>query len=537
MNRRDLLRGTLALTAASMVPACNSRTTRRGTIAETTLGRIRGQAIDDVVSFKGIPYGTDTAKTRFQKPLEAKNWTGVLDTNSYGAMAPQPQRPETSARKLISSWHIPQSMSEDCLVLNVWTPDLNLQARRPVLVWIHGGGFYSGSGASAVYDGANLARKGDVVVVTLNHRLNIFGYLYLGELDPIAYEDSGNIGQHDLLAALLWVQRNIERFGGNPDNVTLFGESGGGQKICCLLAMEAARGLFHKAAIQSGPYLQAASLHAAKAVGQAAMKRLGLARSQSQRIEQLTTAEIQSAYRKLPPSMFLGLGPIVDGRGLTRDPYSPDAPATSHNIPILIGFTRTETTYILGADRNFTLDRQGLVARIGEFSPDMDASALVSQYSEVMPEATPSELFFDITTHLIMGRDSALIADRHSAKAPAYFYHLAWSTPVDGGKWQSPHTLDVPLVFDNVQRAPSTVGHDSDGRAQALASLMSDAWLSFARTGTPATPQLPTWPTYTGSRREIMQLDEHCSVLTDPFQSRHALLSSIPAWNGRSGIG
>lgn len=531
MNRRELLQGTVALSALSVLTACKGRA-RNGAVAQTTLGKIRGSTSEGILSFKGIPYGADTAAARFEKPRSAQPWTGVRDALNYGPMAPQPRRADTGGRKLLISWHIPQFMSEDCLVLNVWTPGLDSGANRPVLVWIHGGSFFAGSGASNAYDGTRLAARGDAVVVTLNHRLNVFGYLYLAGLDPERYADSGNIGQHDLIAALRWIQDNIHAFGGDPRNVTVFGESGGGQKICCLLAMEAARGLFHKAIIQSGPYLRANDLQTATDTGRIALQNLG-----DGTIEKLTTAGILSAYRKLPPDKVIGLGPVVDGRGLQRHPYLADAPATSLDIPILIGFTRTETTYILGTDSNFTLDHEGLLARIREFAPTIDAATLVSMYEELMPGATPSDLFFDITTHIIMGRDSALIADRQSAraKAPVYFYHLAWPTPVDGGKWQCPHTLDVPLVFDNVHRVPSTFGKNPTAEAQRMADLMSGAWLSFARSGSPRTRALTDWAPYEGKHRRIMQIDTQCSVLTDPFRARHELLANIPAWNGRSG--
>jgi para-nitrobenzyl esterase len=529
MNRRELLQGTVALSALSALTGCKGRA-RNSSIAQTTLGKVRGSTSEDILSFKGIPYGADTATARFEKARSARAWTGIRDALSYGPMAPQPHRADNGGRKLLTSWHIPQLMSEDCLVLNVWTPDLEPRANRPVLVWIHGGSFFAGSGASNAYDGTRLATRGDAVVVTLNHRLNVFGYLYLAGLNPDSYADSGNVGQHDLIAALRWIQDNIHAFGGDPRNVTVFGESGGGQKICCLLAMEAARGLFHKAIIQSGPYLQANTLQTATDTGRIARQHLG-----DKKIENLTTADILSAYRKLPPDRVIGLGPVIDGRGLKRDPYLADAPATSLDIPILIGFTRTETTYMLGTDSNFTLDRDGLLARIRELAPTIDAAKLVSRYEELMPGASPSDLFFDITTHIIIGRDSSLIADRQSAKAtaPVYFYHLGWSTPVDGGRWQSPHTLDVPLVFDNVSRVPSTFGARTD-EAQRIADLMSNAWLSFARTGSPRTQALSNWLPYDPKQRKVMRIDTQCSLLTDPFRSRHELLANIPAWNGRS---
>jgi para-nitrobenzyl esterase len=454
-------------------------------------------------------------------------------------MAPQPVRPYSGARALLRSWAIPQTSSEDCLVLNIWTSTLRTPLKRPVMVWIHGGGYYSGSGASTVYDGTHLVERGNVVVVTLNHRLSMFGHLYLaGITDDARYADAGNVGLLDLVDALRWIRENIAEFGGDPDSVTVFGESGGGQKICCLLAMHEARGLFHRAVVQSGPCTTALSVAEASETTQRILRHLSIDNSNLSRLHELTTEQIFDASLRMPIPWIVTMGPVVDGRALGTPPFTPDAPASSADVPLLIGITRTETTYILGKDSNFAMTWDDLPAHLRGFLGGMDARRVIDEYRSILPAASASDVFFDITTQLIMARGSVAIADRKSAqrRAATYFYQLSWQLPIDGGKWRSPHAMDVPLVFNTVAAAADTMFGPMNEEAQHLADLMSEAWLAFARSGVPSTRALPAWPGYEATRRTVMDFNVSPSVLTDPFGRKLALLAQAPVWDGRAGL-
>jgi para-nitrobenzyl esterase len=542
--RRTVCRSVLGVASAPLwlpLAGCDNRGDKSGAasgdtatsevVAETSYGKIRGTTTGPVKIFKGVPYGADTSTTRFMPSKPPEAWAGVREATSYGAQAPQPPRDTRPARQLLSSWAIPQENNEDCLFLNIWTPALRDGGKRPVMFYIHGGGFSAGSGAATVYDGTNLAQQGDVVVVTVNHRLNIFGYLYLAELGGERYADSGNVGQHDLIAALRWIRDNVGEFGGDPDNVLVFGESGGGAKICALLAMPDAAGLFHRAVVESGPMIWAAEREDATATAHKALELLGLGADNLDGLNSLTTAQLLKTFDDLGPQSRV-LAPVVDGRGLPRHPFDPDAPMVSANIPLLIGFNSTETTFVLSGDpTNFTLTWAQLPDHLKPNIGSLDANEVVTKYRQVMPDATPSDIFFDVTTEVMMTRLVLRIADRKAAlnAAPVYLYELAWETPADGGKWKSPHTLEIPLVFDNVAAATSTYGGSPE--AQLLADQMSAAWLAFARSGNPGTSALPDWPAYDAATRPTMTFNVTSQVINDPMGARVAILGGAPYWN------
>jgi para-nitrobenzyl esterase len=502
-----------------------------GPIARTKYGAVRGLTEGRINVFKGVPYGADTATTRFMLPAPPKPWTGERDAVRYGPRAPQVEGPPREGANLLKSWVIPQQMSEDCLSLNIWTPGLRDGKQRPVMVWIHGGGFISGSGASNGTDGARLAQRGDVVVVTVNHRLNIFGHLYLGALSP-EYADSGNAGQHDLVAALRWVRDNIAEFGGDPDNVLLFGESGGGAKICALMAMPSAQGLFHRAVVESGPMVWGVPAERATQSARHALAAMQIAPDKLGALRTSTTERILKAYGQLAAEgATRALAPVVDGRGLPQHPFEPAA-RVSAKVPLLIGFNRTETTFVLSGADNFNLDWRDLPERLKPHVGDVNLQEVITRYRSILPKASASDLFFEITTQIMMTRNAVLVADRKAAQqaAPVWMYELTWETPVGGGKWRSPHTLEIGLVFDNVARSESLYG-PANPAVQRLADLMSESWIAFARSGNPAIGTLPAWPAYDAARRAVMRFDVHSKVAFNPMGPGSEILKDAPYWD------
>ena len=315
-----------------------------GPVAQTTAGKVRGYMNGPVSVFKGIPYAASTAgANRFAPPRKREPWSGVRDATQLGDKSPQNSTPWLMKEEAVSLSDEPQS--EDCLHLNVWTAGLRDGKKRPVMVWFHGGGFSSGSGGNTRYEGSNLATRQGVVLVTVNHRLNTFGHLYLGELttDP-SFADSGNVGMLDIVAALEWVRDNIAEFGGDPGNVTVFGESGGGGKVSTLMAMPAAAGLFHRVIAQSGVALRGMPRAVATDNAKAVLKQLGIEPSGiATKLRSVPQAQLLEAINTMKPPP--GFAPVVDGRSLTRSPFDPDAPAVSANVPILLGSNYTEVTF------------------------------------------------------------------------------------------------------------------------------------------------------------------------------------------------
>jgi para-nitrobenzyl esterase len=488
-------------------------------IATTRHGPVRGQIESGILTFKGIRYGADTAATRFQPPRPPEPWTEVRDALAFGASARQ--IPTGTGGGLFVSW-VPDPvppMSEDCLFLNVWTPALRDGGKRPVLVWFHGGGFSSGSGSSRAYDGVRLAQRGDVVVVTVNHRLNVFGHLYLAEYgEPFA--DSGNAGILDLVASLEWVRDNIEEFGGDPGNVLIFGESGGGAKVSVLMAMDAARGLFHRAVIQSGPRLTNVAADAAAAGARAVVDALGLDESTIAQILVMPPEDIEQAARGVVAAggTPTWAGPVFDGRNFTREPFEPDAPPQSKEVPLLIGTTRTEMSLLAGAANPalFDLTWETLPEALARAQPAVDAERVIAGYRKLDPSLEAPELYFTVTTDAGFLRNSVRLADRKAdhGGAPVYFYLFDWNTPVDGGKWKSPHALEIGFVFDNVAYSESMSGIGPD--QQRIADMMSEAWIAFARTGSPDNDFLPRWTPYTTASRSTMLIDLEPRVVNHP---------------------
>jgi para-nitrobenzyl esterase len=507
-------------------------------IVETAGGKLRGSTQAGIFAFKGIPYGASTGgSNRFQPPRPAEPWAGVRDALALGGRAPQwqgaPTRRPGMATLLGPVDTSPET--EDCLSLHVWTPGLD-GAKRPVMVWLHGGAFHFGSANRAVTDGANLARRGDVVVVAANHRLNILGHFDLSGIGGERYGHSGNAGVLDLVAALEWVRGNIDRFGGDPGNVTIFGESGGGGKVSVLLAMSAARGLFHRAIIQSGASVRVSTRERAAALAEAVLQQLGVTRNSIDRlqtipIEQLVAA-ITPAKRavgraELPLLDRYDFGPVVDGHDLPQQPCDAAPAAFSDDIPLLIGDTKDESTRFLADDDavwNRTLTEAELRSRLAAIAGGA-ADRLVDLYRTRDPRGNPAELLIAALTHGQFWVRSALFAERKAARrAPVYLYSLAWETPAFEGRLKAPHALDLPFVFDNTEVAEATAGAAG---ARDLAATMSAAWIAFARAGNPATAGLPDWPAYTPEGRTVMVFDRECRTVTDPDRDARLLWGRI----------
>jgi para-nitrobenzyl esterase len=542
LNRRALLKTSLFAGGAALMDQFFSGAFRDASAAaanimsanpvvETTVGKVRGSSSEGLYSFKGIPYGATTAgKNRFMPPMKPEPWTGERDALEYGHSAPQtiPSAPSILAPMdfLVSSEN-PKGIAEgeDCLVLNVWTPGVKDNGKRPVMVWLHGGAFTSGSGSAPLYNGANLARRGNVVVVTVNHRLGALGYTYLRHALGDRYAASGNVGMLDIVAALEWVRDNIANFGGNPNRVLIFGESGGGQKVSTMLAMPPAKGLFHRAVVESGPGVRMNALDHAIKVGDLFLAELGVTRDRSADLETIPLERIMAAQgavnRKLGaflPGMVQGFSPTVDGVSLLQQPFDPVAPEVSADVPLLIGFNQTELTLFAAGDPNlFSLDEAGMQQRAKTLFGDK-APAVIEAFRTDYPHENPTGLYFLMATAYPTVPFTYKIAERRAAlgKAPTYVYEFTWETPIQGGRLRSPHTIEMPFVFDNVgdPLVQKLCGSGKD--IFPLAERVSGAWAAFAAAGNPNSKGFPQWPTYSGADRNVMIINTESKVVKDP---------------------
>jgi len=389
--------------------------------------------------------------------------------------------------------------------------------KLPVLVYIHGGGYTSGSGASPLTHGANLAARGDVVVVTLNHRLNVFGHFNLGGVAGADYAASGNAGLLDLVLALEWVRDNAAAFGGDAGCVTLFGQSGGGAKIACLMAMPAAKGLFHRVWTMSGQQVTVQGPRGATARAKAAMEHLGVG------VDALRTMPVErllAALSARDPSIAgarVYWGPVLDA-ALPVHPFWPEAPALSAHIPMVMGNTREETGSLIarGDPAIFDLTWETLPTRLErDMVSDVDVHAAIAMYRRLYPELPPTQVFIRATSAGRSWRAQVIEAEARARQgAPTWVYQLDYSSRGNGGRYGAYHMLDIPLVFANTHEAAADTGDDE--AARAMAATMSDALLRFARTGDPNGGPLPKWPQHELGRRETMIFDVVTRVEADP---------------------
>ena len=510
-----------------------------GPVVDTVNGKVRGLTDHGTLVFRGLSYGAPTGgANRFMPPQPVVKWKGVRDALLFGASSPQSDA-TGGDRNVVMRAALPQdppgvSETEDCLVVNVWTPAVT--GKRPVMVWLHGGGFSSGSASHPLYDGGNLSRRGDIVFVGVNHRLNVFGFTHLAAGGGAPFASSGHAGMLDIVQALQGVRANIAAFGGDPDNVTIFGESGGGAKVSTLLAMPQAKGLFHRAIIESGPGLRAGSAQDAARAADILAAELGLKANQIRELQAVPTDKLLAAYFSIQPKLrAAGVGgsfaPIIDGASLLRHPFDPDAPAVSDEVPLLIGSNRTEATFppfMSPADQDRHMDEAGLRQRVKAAFPKADSDALITAYRQANPTASPFDLLLYISTDRVMGANTIVLAERKVARgrAPVFVYRFDWETQAMGGRMRAMHVMEVPFVMDNTIRSAGLVGTPSD--AEALAATISTAWTTFARTGAPAAAGLPKWPAYSPANRKVMVFNTQSFLGDDPGGAeRRALLTAL----------
>ena len=494
MQRRQLL------LSSALAPALHAATPNT---VETTAGKVRGHSAHGVTVFRGIPYANPA---RFLPPAQATPWPGVRDCTHTGPRCVQgpgniflsPTIGEYFRGSADRAELAPQPDSENCLVLNVLTP--SPRGKRPVMVYIHGGGFVAGSAHLTLF-AERFPLEQDVVLVGVNHRINVFGYLFLGDLDP--QFSTGNIGQLDLIAALQWVRANIANFGGDPNNVTIFGESGGAAKISTLLAMPAAAGLFHKAILESGSLLKVATREDATVAARALLTKLGLAPNQAAKLRDLPPLDL---WKAAVPNQ---LTPVIDGRTITQQIWDPQAPAASARVPLLIGCCKDETSLsALKDDALHRLTSSALRERIlqAKVAPDQ-VDPLLAAYRQENPQDSPTDCWFRFATD----RDARLKAIRQAerklaqAQADVFMYHFVWNTPLLEGRLRAFHTAELPLAMRLV-RYPA---------AEPLSRHLASAWAAFARRGTPNAPGLPTWPKFTLEKRATMIFDAPVSTAQD----------------------
>jgi len=518
LSRRELLGSSLLLAGGLALPAIVYANSGKSSFLETRHGKVAGVRSQGVHVFKGIPYGADTRTTRFLPPQLPVVWKKTRDAVSYGASCPQLGSQE--------------QMSEDCLVLNVWTPALKDGRKRPVMVYFHGGEFSNGSGSSALYDGTRLCQRGDVVVVTVNHRLNVFGHLYLARFAGSDYASSGNVGILDLVQALAWVRAHAEAIGGDPQRIMVFGQSGGGAKIATLMAMPAAKGSFHRAATMSGQQITAAGPRGATQRARAILETLQIAPSDVGRLNDVPTADLVAATRANDPTMVgrnVYFGPVLDHSVLARHPFYPDAPPLGAGIPMIIGNTLDETRAFLGNEPGVDeLTWQELPERLlPQLHVDIQPEYVIAEYRKLYPQYSPTEVFFAATTAGRSWRGAVIEAELRAAQgSPVHAYQLNYRSPLENGRFGAMHGMDIPLVFDNIAQPGSLSGKDAN--AQKAADQMSEAFIAFARTGDPAHAGIPEWKPYELPFRSTMVFDVKSELINDPRGEERKLFARVP---------
>lgn len=536
ISRRRVLQGTgLGVVAAVARPlALAAATEEAAPLAKTNAGQVSGYWSRKVMAFKGIPYGADTQTTRFQAPKPVAAWTGVKACTEWAPRAPQ-QAPDRKAADPAAAgfqvmegapvrYHLPAdegSQSEDCLHLNVWTPAVRDGKKRPVLFYIHGGAYNNGTANAALYDGTRLAERGDVVVVTVNHRLNAFGFLYLADLPGLAarYRESGNAGMLDLVLALQWVRDNIAEFGGDPGCVTIFGQSGGGAKCATLMAMPSAVGLFHRVVTMSGQQVWAIPPRKATDNASAALAAMGIeGEATPEKLDALTTAQVQEGARTTG-----NWTPVKDEVVLLRDPFVPDSPKMSNTIPMILGNTKDEVTGATSFQRErWTWDElpEELGKAIQAFKGAYTVEEIIKAYRGWYPKYTPNDVYTAAIAAFRSWPGQVLEAERRANNPEAakrtWVYQFDFGVPTANGR--APHTVDLAFVFDNVDLSPGMVGESEkdEEAAQPLATMMSGMLIAFARTGDPNFAGMPRWPVYGLKDRETMMFDKVSKVESDP---------------------
>ena len=497
-------------------------------VASTTYGKVRGFIMRGIYNFRGIPYGASTAgKNRFMPPQEPEPWTGVRPAVAYGASCPQTmydRRPESYAM-FVDHWNY-DLLDEDCLRLNVWTPALDGK-KRPVLVWLHGGGYARGNGIEQdSYNGENIVRRGDIVFVSVNHRLNAFGFSDLSKVGGEKYKDSGNVGILDIIAALRWVNKNIANFGGDPGNVTIMGQSGGGAKVCTIAAMPAAKGLVHKGVALSGNAISATDKPYSQKLGACILEEAGLTPTEVDKLQDIPWEEYLCIGERAVERMSRephwggrgGFSPVADGENVPEGLfYEPDGQGP--DIPMLFCSTFHESTPTRDHPELEKIDLAGVVEKVRPSYGDK-AEKVVEAYARQFPDMSPAEIWALVTS---TRRGVVEAANRKLHQhSPVYMAWFGWKSPLFDGRHRAFHCLDISFWLMNTDLM---ITHTGGGiQPRKLADKMGAALLQFMRTGNPNTDSLPFWPEYTSEKGETMILDDSCEVQNDPDRAARAAI-------------
>lgn len=506
---------------------------------EINHGKIRGIRVEGINTFKGIPYaGKVSGERRFRRPAEIVPWTGTLEALQLGAPAIQsPRRSEPAP-------------AEDCLFLNVWTP-ANDNKKRPVMFYNHGGGYVTGSGGSGGQDGSNLARNFDVVVVETNHRLGLFGFLYLDEIAGEDYAGSGNMGILDITAGLKWVNENIAEFGGDPNNVMIFGESGGGGKTSCLYAMPEASPYFNKASIESGPGVRMLTKELAAETTEMVLKELNIEKKDWRKLLDISAEDllaVQNKFRNIPPFMaeinmpgMDGFGPVVDGITLPNHPFDPTAPQISKDKPLMTGWNEDEYVFFIMQSGDSSFINFGFDELPSKFESQYgtDAIKVIEAYRKAMPNATAPQIYVAIRSITMMGLGSIEIAEKKAKEngAPIYLYNFGYKSDrtIPGTDFPvgTPHAMDISYKFNNVvppregEEPRTGFGGNSTPESYEASHKMAELWTTFAKTGVPAAEDVPDWPAFNLAGRPTMRIDSECEVIHDRYKTELDMWRSI----------
>jgi para-nitrobenzyl esterase len=495
------------------------------TIVKTHSGKIQGADLGKVIAWKGIPYAAPpVGARRFQPPQPPEPWTDVRNATTFGPIAPQ--LPFLLANGTLEV-EMPEPQSEDCLYLNIWAPHPDGR-KRPVMVWLHGGALLNGSGSQSDYDGADFAEQGDLVLVTINYRLGVLGFLYLAELAGEAYVSSGNCGLLDQIAAFQWVRENIAAFGGDPDNITAFGESAGAISIAMLFGMPAARGLFQQAILESGPASDVPDKKAASQKTRTFLEILGLKTSEIAALWTLPYEKLLAAQTRLIKDGRLGgIQPVLDGKDLLATPLQALARGVARDVTLLIGTNRDEarlfTDTITGEKRESSLASAAI-------SPELRKNALkilrtyskskrafwraLARFALRMPDEKLQDLLLEIITDYAARIPSIRLAEQQVRQGGrVWMYRFDWPSPYL--KFGACHALELPFVWNKLEATSMSVLLGANPPRE-LARGIQAAWIAFARAGDPNIPELPSWPAYDLQRRATMIFHEVCQVIDDP---------------------
>lgn len=505
----------------------------KDSVVETDSGKIKGYISSGIYTFKGVPYGADTGgANRFTMASKPQPWTGVRGCMAYGRTCPQPFRTGWNQNENAWMFHWSDGVpGEDMLRLNVWTPAINDNSKRAVMFWIHGGGYTDGSAQEqAGYDGENLSKHGDVVVVSINHRLNVLGFLNLEKYGE-QFKHSGLVSQLDIVTALQWVRDNIANFGGDPNKVTILGQSGGGGKVAYLMNMPSAKGLFHRAIMESASKPHNLSPDVSLEFSKYTLEELQIPDSRVTDVQQVPYDKLLAAAERavkrqsaaLPPQRKGGLResgsdvgwqPYVDGEVIPGPAYYPTAPEMTRDVPVLIGSTLNEFITAINHPEREQLTWDELKKRVETALPGKGDEA-IEIYRHNSPKASPFAIWSQMNATTAMRRNAHEIAKQKAAQGtPAFNYQFRWQTPVLDGRPMAFHCSEIAFAFHNPDVARTMTGGGDDARA--LAEKVSGAWVAFAKTGNPSHPGLPNWEAVKGDRVPLMRFDNECELKINP---------------------